>query len=212
MASIPSSASAANDGALVAGVIRKLPRTDAELSEAHQTNEASACEPVPAGQPIEMPGFRHHVAYQVESVGSVGKPVRRRVEFEAGRLPVLAAAAQMTLDDQSNLPLISGGKILECVNKFYIAVEVRVHRRGPDGVPHLFYRPFGVVAAYNDPSKTQDFVDLVRASVRDFRGIGLFLKPGEPATPETLRTLVIVNKNTLAQADAPGGELQMRPN
>ncbi len=185
---------------LSAGIIRHLPRTDAEMKVAHDRADSEACEPVPAGQPLEVPGFRLKVPYKVTGVGTDGNPVPQTIEFEAGRRAVISAGAEMTAGDQGALPMISGNKILDCVNNFYIAVEVRVHRYGPDGVPHLFHRPLGVVGSYTDSTKTQDFVDLVRSSVRDFRSIGLLLKPDEPASAESLRTLVLVNRNNIVDS------------
>jgi hypothetical protein len=194
-----SSARGGETSGLAAGVIRTLPRTAAEVAAVHDKNEANACQPVPANEPLEIADFKHRVSYQLQS-GDAGKPVQRVLEFEVSRRTVVTAGAAMDSADQNNLPLISGGKILSCVNDFYIGAQVRVHREGASGEPHLFHRPFGYIGAYKDPRRTQDYVDIVRNSVREIRSIGLYVKPGIDVTAETLRTLVLVNRNLVADA------------
>ncbi|HEX4129546.1 MAG TPA: hypothetical protein VHZ24_05845 [Pirellulales bacterium] len=205
-----SSAAAEND-ALVAGIIRRVPRTTEEVAAAHEKSTENACQPVDAKLPLEMSGFDDHVTYEVQSTAADGRRTAQTMEFDVSRRTALAAGACMTPADQENLPLVSGSTILHCVNDFYIAVQLRVHRRTPNGVPHLFYRPFGAVASYADPQRTQAFVDLVRNSISEFRSLGLFLKPDEQPTAEALRTLVLVNKNVLVTSKPGVDPPQTRP-
>ncbi len=185
--------------AWVPNVINRIPRTDAELKAAHAASEANAALEVPAGQPLEVPNFGERVTHRLGDA-----PPRRRLrrrgptsEVQASRTGVLSLGMEMAPEDQANLPYLSGSTILGVVNTYYVGIQARIERE-PDGAPYLFHRAMGAVALYSDPRKTQASTELVGQSLKELRGLGLLVPPGVEPEPEQLRTLVIVNRSTLA--------------
>lgn len=172
------------------GVIRQLPRTEAEVVDAHRAAEAMSCEQVGPGEALEIADFKHRPVYRLEISGQVVP-----TEFEACRRTFLSLGANMLPQDQARLPFLSGGRILDTVNGNYIAVQVRIHRHGPNGAPHLYYKPYAAVAWYNNKQRAQEYNDMVRNSVRDIRSLGLYVKPGADADAAALRTLVMLSRN-----------------
>jgi hypothetical protein len=197
--------------ALDVGVVRRLPKTEAEVVAFHQAAEALAATAVPTGEPLEIPDFKHRVAYRV-SLPQDGRLVQQLLTFDACRRSVLSAGAEMTPEDQRDLPFLSGSKILDIVNSYYLSVQVRVHRHEADGVPHLYHVPFAAVTSYKDPHKAQEWTEMVRNSVREIRSLGLYVKPNVPATPDQLRTLFIINRNYIVTGGTPATGVQTRPN
>lgn len=180
-------------------VIHRVPRTDAELKAAHAANEANAALEVPAGQPLEVSGFAERVTHRLGDA-----PPRRRLrrrgptsEVQASRIGVLSLGMEMTPQDQANLPYLSGNTILGIVNAYYVGIQARVERE-PGGAPYLFHRALGVVGLYADRRQTQASTDLVSQSLKELRGLGLLVPAGVEPEPEQLRTLVLVNRSTLA--------------
>jgi hypothetical protein len=186
-------------------ILRHIPRTDAELAALHERGTDQSCEPIDDGRPLEVAGFNEAVSHR-RSMGPNGSP--RLTVLESSRRAVLSFGMDMTPDDQHQLPLLSGGKILEYVDRTYIAVQVRVERDTPSGEPFLHFRPTAVQGDYANRHTTTPFTAMLRESVGQVRGLGLYLKPGQPATAENLRTLVALHRS-LAD-DARQAELEAK--
>jgi hypothetical protein len=198
LALLVAGAARAEDAKLVGTVIRKIPRTEAELTAAHAANKANSPILIPAGAPLEVPPFTDRIAYQIER-GS-GKP--ETVLYETGRQGALAFGMDMLEIDRADLPFISGNTILEHVTGEYILLEGRVQRE-PGGTPYLYYRPTAAVGSYDDPNKAKAFAGMMETSIGDTRSLGLFVPPGEEISPETMRTMVVVQRSEISDPNAP---------
>ncbi|MGD9648754.1 MAG: hypothetical protein AB7U73_23790 [Pirellulales bacterium] len=172
----------------VAQVLRRVPRTEAEVAAAFNASRNASVQ-VAVGDPMELPGFDQETDYDV-SIG--GK--RAKARFQYARIPVFTYGLALTEADQQNLPAVSKNTILERINDNYICMQIRVHRDMETGAVYLYYKPFAAVGSYTKPG-TQEFTPLMEDSVHDCRGIGLFLKPGTPVTAEAFRTFVAVSKS-----------------
>jgi hypothetical protein len=186
-------------------IIRHIPRTDAELAVLHERCADQGCEPIEDGLPLEVVGFNEPVAHHRSSV-SAGSP--RATVLESSRRGVLSFGLDMAPDDQQQLPLLSGGKILEYVDRTYIAVQVRVERDTPSGEPFLHFQPTAVQGDYANRRTATPFTPMMRECVSQVRGLGLYLKPGQTAKAENLRTLVASHRS-LAD-DARQAELEAK--
>jgi len=189
------------------GVIRTIPRTEAEIIEAHRAAEGMSCEQVASGEALEINDFRHKPIYRLQIDQQVVP-----TEFDACRRTFMSLGASMLPQDQARLPFLSGNRILDTVNGNYVAIQVRVHRHGPNGAPHLYYKTYAAVALYSNGNRAQDFNDMVRNSVRDARSLGLYVKPGAEVTAEALRTLVMVNRNQVVTTPIDVSPPRTRPN
>ena len=193
---------------LVARVLREIPRTEEELAEAHRNSRAASIQ-VPVGEPLEIDGFSGQTDYDV-TVRENGVAVKRKLPFEFSRLGVITYGMEISKADEENLPLMSHNRILERVNGNYISIQLRVQRDAQSGQVYLHYKPFAAVGAYG-MAGTQEFATLMEDSVRDLRGIGLYVKDGEKVTAERLRTFVAVNKNTMALPNERTGRIEIKP-
>jgi hypothetical protein len=181
-------------------VIRSIPRTDADLSALHSRSKEMACEPIAGGQSLEVPGFNEPVSHR-GAVESGPKAL-----FESSRRSVLSFGMDMTPEDQQQLPFLSGGKILEFVDQTYIALQVRIERETPGGEPFLYFRPVAVQGEFGNRRGSMEFHSMMRESVSQVCGLGLYVQPGRETKPENLRTLVALHRS-LAD-DARQAELE----
>jgi hypothetical protein len=189
--------------------IHHVPRTIAEVAAAHaQSNDA--CAQIPADAPLEIGDFASRIAYDVTPEGKGQQPARSCL-YAASRRGALSFGLEMSKADQAKLPLLSSSIIMNHINGTYVSIQVRVHRELPDGQPYLHYRPLAAMGVYGKPLKSTSLEELVEESVANVRGLGLFVKPGQPLSAEALRTLVIANKCTVAKVDAASGSTRLIP-
>jgi hypothetical protein len=179
-------------------MVRHIPRTESELAAAFAETADNACSAVPAGESLELLDF---TAGPSRSVDFGEGP--QTVMFEACRRGVLSFGLDITPDDQQDLPFLSGGKILECVTANYVCIQARL-QRAADGAAFLDHRPVAAVGAYTDPQQSQAFLAMMEESIKDVRGLGLFVKPDTAPTAETLRTLVVLHRNRIPASDPRG--------
>lgn len=180
----------------VAQLLRKLPRTDEEVVAAFNASKNASIQ-VAVGEPLEVADFSLDTTYDVTVAGQKQK---RPFKFE--RLGALTFGMAITPADEADLPAASKGTILERVNGNYISIQLRPQKDVETGAIYLYYKPFAAIGSYNKQG-TQEFSPLMEDSVRDFRGIGLFVKQGTPITAEALRTFVAINKTLIADVKDP---------
>ncbi len=183
----------------LAKVLRKLPRDEAAMAAAHEKSRDAAVQ-VSAGDPLQVVGFEGETSYSVTIGGE-----KRDLPYRYCRLGALTYGMQLNAEDQATLPTVSKSRILKKVNGNYISLQLRVQRDEATGNIYLYYKPFALVGAYDDQERSHEFSPLMEDSVRDVRGIGLFVKPGTSPSAEAFRTFVAVNKNTLA-VDSPDSD------
>lgn len=169
--------------------ISKLPASSLELQLAHSRSAGDACEPIAAGEAVELASFLSALTD------------RDRTEQRGNRLPATARQSifsiGLTIDtrDQADLPKLSKGTILDYLEKNYVSVQVRVRRDLLDRKLYFHHRPIAVTALYRGSKLSQKFEPVVANSVRDFHSLGLFRKETGRAKPEHFRTLVLLFKN-----------------
>jgi hypothetical protein len=193
---------------LVAKILREIPRTEEQLAEAHRNSRAASLQ-ISVGQPLEVHGFSRETYYDV-TVRENGSAIKRKIRFEFSRLGIMTYGMEIDPADQLELPLVSKRRILRRVNGNYISIQLRVQRDPQSGAVYLYYKPFAAVGSYR-AGGTQEFATLMEDSVRDLRGVGLFVKNGAPVTAESLRTFVAVNKNIMALKNSANGRVELKP-
>ena len=183
----------------VAQVLRRVPHTEAEVAAAFAASRNASVQ-VAVGDPMELASFDQETSYDVTVAGKKDK-----ARFQYARIPVFTYGLALTDADQQNLPAVSKGTILDRINDNYICMQIRVHRDMATGAVYLYYKPFAAVGSYTLEG-TQEFTPLMEDSVRDCRGIGLFVKSGTPLSAEAFRTFVAVSKTMVVvdeDRDAP---------
>jgi len=201
--SFVSHASGAEAPRWVAQVLRRLPHSEAEIAAAFSASRNASVQ-VAVGDPMELASFDQETSYDVTAAG--GK--KEKARFQYARIPVFTYGLALTDADQQNLPAVSKGTILDRINDNYICMQIRVHRDMVTGAVYLYYKPFAAVGSYTLEG-TQEFTPLMEDSVRDCRGIGLFVKSGTPVTAEAFRTFVAISK-TMAVVDEDRDALKPR--
>ncbi|MBX7168158.1 MAG: hypothetical protein K1X74_17615 [Pirellulales bacterium] len=187
-----------------AKMLRTVPVTDAELQTAHAAS-TNATVQVATGEPMIEDDFSGHVVHEV-NVKEGGKPVRKKLEFDYSRLPVAAYGMQLRPEDEANLPSVSKSRILRKVNGNYISLQVRVLRDRSTGAIYLYSKPYAAVGAYEGDSFSQEFAPLMEDSMREVRGLGLFVKAGTKPAAEAFRTFVASTRNTIMELPPDGGQ------
>lgn len=189
----------------VAKVLRELPRGEAEIVAAHEKSRDAAVQ-ISAGDPLEITDFSGETSYPVTVDGE-----KMDVPYRYCRLGALTYGMKLAPEDVATLPSVSKGRILSKVNGNYVCIQLRVQRDEATGNVYLYYKPFALVGAYDNQSTSQEFSPLMEDSVRDVRGIGLFIKPGTPLSAEAFRTFVAINKNTVSLETSASGEPSLKP-
>jgi hypothetical protein len=180
-------------------VLRRVPHSEAEVAAAFAASRNASVQ-VAVGDPMELAGFDQETSYDVTVAGKKDK-----ARFQYARIPVFTYGLALTEADQQNLPAVSKGTILDRINDNYICMQIRVHRDMATGAVYLYYKPFAAVGSYTLEG-TQEFTPLMEDSVRDCRGIGLFVKSGTPLSAEAFRTFVAISKTMVVvdeDRDAP---------
>ncbi|MFO1064472.1 MAG: hypothetical protein U0892_11470 [Pirellulales bacterium] len=175
--------------------LNRLPKSDTELSSAHLRSRGEACETIAADEPVEMKSF---LAVLTE---------RDRRESAGTRLPsssrqsVLAIGLSMDTRDKAGLPKLSGGAILDYLDKHYVSIQARVRRDWLDRKLYFHHRPIAVTGLYRGSKMSQPFEPVVANAVKEFHSIGLFTKQTPTRLkPEHCRTLVLLFKNNILRA------------
>lgn len=176
----------------VAQILRRVPRTQEEMQVAFDKSKNSSVQ-VGVDEPLETPDFAGQTSYDVTIGGK-----KESLKFAYSRLGILSYGMEVAPPDQENLPSVSKNRILTRVGGDYISMQMRIHRDLSTGAVYLYYKPFAAVGSYAG-GNTQEFAPLMEDSVRDLRGLGLFVKTGEKIDPEALRTFVAVNKTTVVE-------------
>ncbi|HEY1602491.1 MAG TPA: hypothetical protein VGG64_23005 [Pirellulales bacterium] len=196
---------AADVAPLVTRIIERIPRTPAEVAEAHEKSNLG-CVQLPKDIPLVQPSFDQHVYYDVKAPGAA-----QSLLFDWGRWPIIDYGTRMTAADQKELPFFTSSSILDVIDNTYVCLQARVHRAAPDGVPYLHYLPIAGVGEYIQSKTTTEFAALQQVAVSNVRSLGLFLKTSDRREPQSLRTLVVSIKGTKLIPNEESGELQSIP-
>jgi hypothetical protein len=175
-------------------VITEIPLDDDATATAHAASKNASLQ-VDVGDPLEITGFKADTQYTVNGKKD-GKVVSMKLPFSYSRLGVLSYGMHVQPSDQARLPAVSKGEILDHIASNYISIQVRVQRDSDTGATYLHYQPFAAVGTYGSPSTTAEFQPLMEDSVRDVRGLGLFVKKGTKPSAEAFRTFVASSKST----------------
>lgn len=186
----------------VTKLLHQLPRTEEEFAAAHAGSKNS-CIQVPAGDRHEVPAYAEQTVYDV-TVKENGQSVPKKLKYDFGRFNVLSIGLTLRPEDEADLPSVSKARILSKVGTNYILIQVRAHRDAETGHAYLYYKPFAAVGAFGKGDEAQEFEPLMETSVRDTRALGLWSKPGTKPSAESMRTLVILNKD-LMRYEQPDG-------
>src|SRR5690606_30413680 len=116
-----------------------------------------------------------------------GEAVAKKLPYEYSRLGVISYGLELEPADEANLPTVSRGRILSKVNGNYISIQLRLQRDPATGNVYLYYKPFAAIGAYGADT-TQEFAALMEDSVRNCRGVGLWVAKGEKPSAEAFRT------------------------
>jgi hypothetical protein len=180
----------------VTQLVRKLPRDVEEVERAFETSRNASIQ-VSVGEPMEICDLSQETVFDVTVGGKKDK-----LKFQFGRVGALTFGLEVSPADQLNLPAVSKGRIMKRVTENYISIQVRPQRDVQTGAIYLYYKPFAAIGSYLEPD-TQEFSPLMEDSVRDFRGLGLFVPPEAPINAENLRTFVGVNKTMITDEKDP---------
>lgn len=180
--------------------VRLLPRTEREAEEQHERLRAEACDFLPGGEIIERKSF---VPEQLSR--------QERLPIPTARQAALSVGLEVSREDQADLPRLSAGRILSYIDGHYVCVLARVQRDLANGLEYLHHRPVAATATFRGPATSEEFTELVSASVRDMRSMGLFLPSDTDMKAENLRTLVMLFRSTRSEFNEISKKVTLRP-
>jgi hypothetical protein len=169
-------------------IVRKLPRTSAEVQAIHEQVEGDACETIPAGEPVDLSGFRPYLTPSDRLLGGEKPPLMTRMH-------AFSVGIDFLEKDRRDLPFLSGGEILKFFHGSYVMLQIRVQRDPRTQSLYLHHRPLGGMTSFTGPRVAANLTTGVAASLANYRSLGLLLKPEVTPSCENLRTLVVLHKS-----------------
>lgn len=170
--------------------IKSLPVTSLDIERAFERSASDACEQIPSGEPIEIRKFMTYMTQRDRNnPKSSPKP--------SARHSLLSVGLEFTVEDRAGLPTLSGSTIAGYVEDNYVAIQARVRKDYLDRKLYFHHRPLALTSKYSGSATTQAFEPIVAANIKDFHGIGLFVKDTRVLRAEKLRTMVLVFKNKM---------------
>ncbi len=192
----------AESPAVVSEIIHTIPIQEEELVAAHKASKFM-CRTLATGVPLQIEDFAGQETLRVadkKGGSSTSLP------FTYSRLEALNLGLDMLAKDRQELPFFSGGIIQGHLDSEYISIQAQVLRDSRSGEIYLHHRPFAAIALYTDRQKTHEFTEQSTTSAQDFRGLGVYIKPGVAETPENARTLVATNMATMVTSTDKDGK------
>lgn len=195
-------AATAESNVWVAKLLQRVPRTEADMAEAFAASK-DGCVQVPAGDPLQAPELALETFYDV-TLPVEGRMEKQKRRFEFARLGVLSFGSHLLPEDEAGLPVLSKQRIVRRVAGDYVALQARLHRDAESGSVYLYHKPFAAVGSFGQTESAGEFAPVMEDSVRQVRGLGLFLDPDrKQVEADDLRTLVIVSQTLMVPQAAP---------
>ena len=171
--------------------ISRLPESQGEIERLFSRTVSDACELLPKGEPIEINGF-------LSTLTTRDRLSSKERSLPSGRRSLFSVGLQFESADRAALPALSGSKIASYIDEKFVTIQCRVRKDYLDRKLYYHHRPLALTTHYIGSKITDTFEPVVSHSVKDFHGIGLFVKeqPGL-LKAENLRTMVMIFKNRM---------------
>ncbi len=186
-------------------IVRRLPRTDAELEAAFRRARSNRCQLVPTGEPLELTRFTASLTQRDRAAGAAHAPPNPSLRRSA-----FAVGLELSPTDAHELPFVTRGPILSYLRDHFVSIQARVQRDPLTGERYLHHRPLAAAAAFAGPHLTQQPEAAVVSAVQDFRSLGLLLAADAAPEYRELRTVALVHRHLLEPRTATGNAT--RPN
>lgn len=170
--------------------ISRLPESQGEIERLFSRTASDACELLPKGEPIEINGF-------LSSLTTRDRLSSKERSLPSGRRSLFTVGLQFESSDRAALPALSGAKIAAYIDEKFVAIQCRVRKDYLDRKLYYHHRPMALTTHYSGSKITDAFEPVVSHSVKDFHGIGLFVKEPGVLKAEKLRTMVMIFKNRM---------------
>ena len=170
--------------------ISRLPETQGEIERLFSRTGSDACEILPKGEPVEINGF-------LSSLTSRDKLSSKERSLPSGRRSLFSVGLQFESADRAALPALSGAQIASYIDEKFVAIQCRVRKDYLDRKLYYHHRPLALTTHYTGSKITDAFEPVVSHTVRDFHGIGLYVKDAGVLKAEKLRTMVMIFKNRM---------------
>jgi hypothetical protein len=110
---------------------------------------------------------------------------------------LFSVGLQFESADRAALPALSGAQIASYIDEKFVTIQCRVRKDYLDRKLYYHHRPLALTTHYTGSKITDAFEPVVSHSVRDFHGIGLYVKDPGVLKAEKLRTMVMIFKNRM---------------
>jgi hypothetical protein len=170
--------------------ISRLPETQGEIERLFARTGSDACEILPKGEPVEITGF-------ISSLTTRDRLSSKERSLPSGRRSLFSVGLQFESSDRASLPALSGAQIASYIDEKFVAIQCRVRKDYLDRKLYYHHRPLALTTHYTGSKITDAFEPVVSHTVRDFHGIGLYVKDTGVLKAEKLRTMVMIFKNRM---------------
>ena len=179
-------------------IIRTLPQTEAEIRQAHENARRLDCELIPAGEPVTLNDYKRFLTpWDSSAANAAANALYTRRE-------IVSIGFDMRDADRKQLPALSSNEIMKFLQSSYVSVQVRVEKDPLDGLEFLHPRPLATLAEFRGSRLTAPPREALANSLKNYRGLGMYLSSGETPSNESMRTLVLVHKSERKESDLSG--------
>lgn len=181
-------------------IIRSVPISESDVRRAHDYARAAACEIIPENEPVNLQEFKRFLTVR----DTKGKNAETNSLFS--RRHIASIGFDMLEKDKRKLPLLSANEILKFLDSNFLSLQVRIEKDPVEGTWFLHPRPLATLAQYRKSGLTQPPRKALADSLKNYRGIGMFLENGEEASIKSLRTMVMIHRSERQITTATGAE------
>lgn len=122
----------------------------------------------------------------------------KNAPLPALRQGFMSIGLELSASDESDLPILSRGQIVDYLNSNFVMLQARIRRDLLDRKLYYHHRPMAVTASYRGPKTTQAFDPLVGQTTNDIRSLGMFVGTSrKPSKAEHFRTIVMLYRNEM---------------
>ncbi|MFN3191655.1 MAG: hypothetical protein ACE361_14185 [Aureliella sp.] len=156
------------------------------VQQLFRDSQGERCEVIPKGEPLEISSY-------VPVLTNLDRRKPKSQRISASRRTAFTVGLEFGPDDRSDLPTLSQRQILAFVDSHFLALQTRVRRDYVYRKPFFHHRPIAVLAKYRGSRVSQTLEPILKQTVNDFHGLGLFVTESQNRkNPENLRTMVLL--------------------
>jgi hypothetical protein len=178
-------------------IIRSIPQTEAEIQRVHESSRRLECEFILPGEPVSLndyKGFLTQADLNAKKANDATSLFSRR--------EIISIGFDMRDADRQQLPSLSSGKIMKFLQESYVSLQVRIEKDPVESFEYLNPRPLATLVEFGRSRISQPPKEALADSLKNYRGLGMYVPQGETPTLQSMRTLVLLHRSSRKELDS----------